>query len=169
MPLEVYASDCVKNDVLLKSTVSTDSCLIGEAMNIAGAISGLGSTAGMLGVRRPVVVYRTMMVVLLATYCVVLAVHGFLRQSEEARADLASNAELGARALDSYFGQLDVALRALTDAIGKDVGRIDLDSTAFKVRAADLLTTILSFSARSGERSPGESGRSNHRFTKFGA
>src|SRR4051812_28808907 len=117
MLFKVYASGCVENDATSETIGFIDSCVIGEVMNIVGALSGLGGSAGMLGARRPVVVYGTIMVVLLAAYCAAMGIHGFLRQSEEIRADLASNAELGGRALDNYFGKLDVALRAVTNAI----------------------------------------------------
>src|SRR4051812_7211921 len=145
MPFKVYAPGCVENDAPSETIGFADSSLSGEVMNIVGAISGLGGSTGMLGARRPVVVYGTIMMVLLVVYCAAIGIHGFLRQSDETRADLASNAELGARALDNYFGKLDFALRALTEAIGKDVGHRDGDLSAFKTRASNLLTQFYHF------------------------
>jgi diguanylate cyclase (GGDEF)-like protein/PAS domain S-box-containing protein len=114
-------------------------------MNTAGATYAREGSVGAPGAHRPVALYGAIVVALLLMLCAALAIQGLLQQNEDTQAELASNAELGARALDNYFGKLDVSLRALTESIGNDVGRGDLDTPAFKARATDLLTQFYRF------------------------
>jgi len=114
-------------------------------MNIEEAINRPDGFAKLPVARRPIAIFGAVMVVLLIVFCAAQAIQGWLQLNEDTQTELASNAELGARALDSYFSKLDASLRVMTEAIGTDVEPGELDSPEFKVRALNVLTQFYRF------------------------
>src|SRR5258707_9025661 len=114
-------------------------------MNIEEAINRPDGFAKLPVARRPIAIFGAVMVVLLIVFCAAQAIQGWLQLNEDTQTELASNAELDARALDSYFSKLDSSLRVMTEAIGTDVEPDELDSPEFKVRASNVLTQFYQF------------------------
>src|SRR5215470_6643478 len=91
---------------------------------------------------RPVLIYGAALVATLFAFGAALVIQTWRSEQIEVRNQLASTAELGARAFDSYFETLEHSLSVLTETLSPDVDRIEIDSQQFKDRAAGLLAQL---------------------------
>src|SRR5882672_2654719 len=88
---------------------------------------------------RPVLIYGAALVATLFAFGAALVIQTWRSEQVEVRKQLASTAELGARAFDSYFETLEHSLSVLTEALSANSDQIELDSQQFKDRATSLL------------------------------
>src|SRR5215475_5461325 len=91
---------------------------------------------------RPVLIYGAALVATLFAFGAALVIQTWRSEQIEVRKQLASTAELGARAFDSYFQTLEHSLSLLTETLSPNSERIEIDSQQFKDRAASLLDQL---------------------------
>src|SRR5262245_34904057 len=88
---------------------------------------------------RPVLIYGAALVATLFAFGAALVIQTWRSEQIEVRKQLASTAELGARAFDRYFETLEHSLSVLTEALSPSSDQIETESQQFKERAASLL------------------------------
>src|SRR5262247_2988336 len=88
---------------------------------------------------RPVLIYGAALVATLIAFGAALVIQTWRSEQIEVRNQLASTAELGARAFDSYFTTLEHSLSVLTETLTPNSDKVEIDSQQFKDRATTLL------------------------------
>jgi len=88
---------------------------------------------------RPVLIYGAALVATLIAFGAALVIQTWRSEQIEVRNQLASTAELGARAFDSYFTTLEHSLSVLTETLTPNSDKVEIDSQQFKDRATSLL------------------------------
>jgi diguanylate cyclase (GGDEF)-like protein/PAS domain S-box-containing protein len=76
---------------------------------------------------------------LLLAFVATLSWHEWGQQQSDTQAELTTVTEVGARALDSYLGQLETSLKILAESLTGNSDEIDLSSDGAKQRARDLI------------------------------
>src|ERR1700704_3157389 len=92
--------------------------------------------------QRPVLIYGAALVATLFGFGAALVIQTWRSEQIEVRKQLASTAELGARAFDSYFETLEHSLNVLTETLSPKSNPIEIESQQFKDRAASLLAQL---------------------------
>src|SRR5215510_8223710 len=91
---------------------------------------------------RPVLIYGAALVATLFAFGAALVIQTWRSEQIEVRNQLASTAELGARAFDSYFATLEHSLSVLTQTLSPNSDKVELDSQQFKDSAASQLDLL---------------------------
>jgi diguanylate cyclase (GGDEF)-like protein/PAS domain S-box-containing protein len=80
--------------------------------------------------------FGTILVVLLLAFVAALSWQAWRQEETDSKAELATVAEVGARALDSYLNQLEISLKILAEALSEHIGTNGVLDTG---RARDLV------------------------------
>jgi signal transduction histidine kinase/CheY-like chemotaxis protein len=111
-------------------------------MTAAAAKSESDATTHRSVKHRPVLVYGAALVAILFAFGAALVIQTWRSEQTEVRKQLESTTEIGARALDGYFGTLENSFRVLSETLSPNPDKLEIDSQQFRNVALGLIDQL---------------------------